>query len=215
VKEKLLVNRYNERLDVSCRKKRTYQRGGFCCRSRAKVGRLANLASSFILSLSMGMGKDLGNKQNAQHRQSNSEHPGDIRSRLVATSHVDNYTTPIFLLTLGRLPCEQPHRWFSPEVHSQNNSLFPGIIMDCDERWKTPDIDCSCGHNYASSRKWREYFTIVWNASKALAQSRPDYLRGVSLLSVSGCIVSGSCSFEMQHFCPKAILSVCSKLDGT
>jgi hypothetical protein len=111
-----MVNRYNERLDVSCRKKRTYQRAGFCCGSRAKVGRLANLASSFILSLSMGMGKDLGNEQNGQRRQSNSEHPDDVRSRLVAKSHVDNYTTPIFLLTLGRLSCEQPDRWFSPQV---------------------------------------------------------------------------------------------------
>lgn len=59
MKEKLLVNRYNERLDVSSCEKRTNQRYGSCCRSRAKVCRLANLASSFILSLSVGMGQDL------------------------------------------------------------------------------------------------------------------------------------------------------------
>jgi hypothetical protein len=56
VKEKLLVNSYNELLDVSRCEKRTNQRCDSCCRSRAKVCRLANLASGIILSLSVGMG---------------------------------------------------------------------------------------------------------------------------------------------------------------
>jgi hypothetical protein len=53
VKEKLLMNRYNERLDVFCCGKRTNQRCSSCCRSRAKVCRLANLASGFVLPFSV------------------------------------------------------------------------------------------------------------------------------------------------------------------
>lgn len=53
MKEKLLVNRYNEPLDVSCCGKRTNQRCGSCCRTRTKVCRLANLACGFVLPFSV------------------------------------------------------------------------------------------------------------------------------------------------------------------
>jgi hypothetical protein len=120
VEEKLLVNRYNELLDVSSCEKLTNLRYGSCCRSRAKVRRLADLTSRFILSLSVGMGQDLGKEQNGQNRQSKSKHPDEIQFRPVTISHLDIYTSPIFHLTLGRLRCEQPHRWFSPEVRSHD-----------------------------------------------------------------------------------------------
>jgi hypothetical protein len=55
MKEKLLVNRYNERLNVSSCENKTDQRCDSCCRSRGKVCCLANLATSFILSLRVGM----------------------------------------------------------------------------------------------------------------------------------------------------------------
>jgi hypothetical protein len=56
-------------------------------------------------------------------------------------------------LTLGRLRCEQLIAGFLPKFTLAITRYPPGIIMNCDDRWKTPDIDCSCGHSYAPSRK--------------------------------------------------------------
>ena len=56
MEEKFLLNRYNERRDISSCKKRANQRCGSCCRTRANVRRLANLASGFVLPFSVGMG---------------------------------------------------------------------------------------------------------------------------------------------------------------
>jgi hypothetical protein len=64
VEEKLLVNRYDKRLNGFSCKKRTKQRCGLRCRSRATVGRLADLASGFVLSLYMGVGSGLNQEYN-------------------------------------------------------------------------------------------------------------------------------------------------------
>jgi hypothetical protein len=69
VEEKLLVNRYDERLNVSRCKKRTYQRRGSRCRCRAQVRCLAKLASGLILPVGMGVSQGLGGKQHEQDRQ--------------------------------------------------------------------------------------------------------------------------------------------------
>ena len=108
MEEKLLVNRYNERLDVTCCRQWTSQRCSSCSRSGTKVCRVANLASRFILSLSVGMEQDLRKKQNGQSRQSESKHPEGTTSPLVVAGHLDTYTTPILRLTLDLLRGEQP-----------------------------------------------------------------------------------------------------------
>ena len=69
MEEKLLVNRYDEWLNVSRGKKRTYERRGSRCRCRAQVRRLAKLASCLVLSLDVGVNQGLGGKQCEQDRQ--------------------------------------------------------------------------------------------------------------------------------------------------
>jgi hypothetical protein len=70
VEEKLLVNRYGERLNVSCCKKKTYERRDSCCRYRAQMRRLAKLASRLILSVRVCMSQGLGGEQSEQDRHS-------------------------------------------------------------------------------------------------------------------------------------------------
>jgi len=55
VEVKLLVNRYDKRLNVPDREKRTKQRWVKRFLSSADVRRLADLASSFILSFCVGV----------------------------------------------------------------------------------------------------------------------------------------------------------------
>jgi hypothetical protein len=55
VEEKLFVNRYEDRLNVIRRQKRSNQRCGSRCRCWAQMRRLANLTSRLVLSLGMGM----------------------------------------------------------------------------------------------------------------------------------------------------------------
>jgi hypothetical protein len=62
VEEKLLLNRYDKRLNVFRRDERTNQRRGSCGRCRADMRGLANLAGRFILSLGMGVTQSLGNE---------------------------------------------------------------------------------------------------------------------------------------------------------
>jgi hypothetical protein len=88
VEEKLFVNRYEDWLNVICCKKWTNQRYSSRCRCRAKVGRLANLASRLVLSLGVRVGKRLRNEKNGQDRQDENEHPHPVASRLVpVTTH--------------------------------------------------------------------------------------------------------------------------------
>jgi hypothetical protein len=72
VKEKLLVNRYYERLNVSRCKKRTYERCNPRRRRGAQMCRLAKLARGFILSVSVRMSQGLGGEQHEQDRQGKS-----------------------------------------------------------------------------------------------------------------------------------------------
>ena len=69
MEEKLLVNRYDKRLNVSSCQKRTHQRCGSCCRCRAQVRRLTKLASRLILSVGVGVSQGLGGEQHEQERQ--------------------------------------------------------------------------------------------------------------------------------------------------
>ena len=69
MEEKLLVNRYNKRSNVPDREKRTKQRWVKRFLSSADVRRLADLASSFILSFCVGVTKDLSKEQNGQGRE--------------------------------------------------------------------------------------------------------------------------------------------------
>jgi hypothetical protein len=74
VEEKLFVNRYEDWSNVICCKKWTNQRYSSRCRCRAKVGRLANLASRLVLSLGVRVKRDLGEEQNKQSRQSEGQY---------------------------------------------------------------------------------------------------------------------------------------------
>jgi hypothetical protein len=94
VKEKLLVNRYNERLDVSCCEKRTNQRCGSCCRTRADVRRLANLARGFILPFFMRVPQGLRTEHDKQNRQGKRQHSDPGILRFVLAVHFDTYTIP-------------------------------------------------------------------------------------------------------------------------
>jgi hypothetical protein len=88
VEEKLFVNRYEDRLNVICCKKWTNQRYSSRCRCRAKVRRLANLASRLVLSLGVCVGKRLRSEKNGQDRQGQNKHSHPITSRLVpVTTH--------------------------------------------------------------------------------------------------------------------------------
>jgi hypothetical protein len=72
VEEKLLVNRYNKRLNVPDREKWTKRRWGQRFRTGANVRRLADLASGFILSSCVRVVQGLPNKQNEQYSQGKS-----------------------------------------------------------------------------------------------------------------------------------------------
>ena len=72
MEEKLLVNRYNKRLNVPDREKWTKQRWGYRFRTGANVRSLAHLASSFILSSCVEVVQGLPNEQNKQDRQGKS-----------------------------------------------------------------------------------------------------------------------------------------------
>jgi hypothetical protein len=60
------------------------------------VRRLADLASSFILSSCVGVVQGLANKQNEQDRQGKSQHPNQGQSRLVLAKHLDSLRYPSF-----------------------------------------------------------------------------------------------------------------------
>jgi hypothetical protein len=62
VEEKLLVDRYEKRMDVPNRVKGTAQRYGSRCRRSAEVRRLANLARRFALSFGVRVRQSLGHK---------------------------------------------------------------------------------------------------------------------------------------------------------
>jgi hypothetical protein len=72
VEEKLLVDRYDKWLNVPDREKKTKQRWGKRFRTGADVRRLADLASSFILSFCVGVTKELSKEQNGQGREGKS-----------------------------------------------------------------------------------------------------------------------------------------------
>jgi hypothetical protein len=63
VGKKLLVNRYDEGLNVPRSKERTCKRRGYCRWCRAQVRRLAKLASRLILSFRVGVSEGLGGEQ--------------------------------------------------------------------------------------------------------------------------------------------------------
>jgi hypothetical protein len=98
VEEKLLVNGYDERVNVSRCQKWTDQRCGSRCRCRAQVRRLANLTSCLVLSLGVGVRECLGNKKNGQDRQGESKHSYPVISRVALYTHLYAYTLPQSLI---------------------------------------------------------------------------------------------------------------------
>lgn len=48
---------------------------------------LADLASRFVLPVCVGVGRDLANEDNKQHRQAESEQPNQVPSRLCPVNH--------------------------------------------------------------------------------------------------------------------------------
>lgn len=89
MEEKLLVNRYDEGLNVPHFKERTYKRRGYRRWCRAQVRCLAKLARGFILSVGMGVRQGLRSEQREQDRQGKSEHPDCITSHVVPAEHLD------------------------------------------------------------------------------------------------------------------------------
>jgi len=63
VEEKLLVNRYDEGLNVPRCQERAYKRRSSRGRCRAQVCRLAKLASRIILPVEVGVNQGLGGEQ--------------------------------------------------------------------------------------------------------------------------------------------------------
>jgi len=89
VEEKFLVNRQDERVNVSRCQKWRDQRCGSRCRCRAHMCRLANLASRVILSVGVGVTECLGDEQHRHDRDGKGKHPNPIASRLVRHTHID------------------------------------------------------------------------------------------------------------------------------
>lgn len=90
MEEKLLVNRYDEGLNVPGCKERTYKRRGSCCRRRAQMCRLTKLASCLVLSLDVGVNQGLGGKQCEQDRHSKGKYPNRVAPRVVPVGHFDS-----------------------------------------------------------------------------------------------------------------------------
>ena len=104
MEEKLLVNRYDERLNVSCCKKKAYQRRDSRCRYGAQMRRLANLARGLILSVCVGMSQGLRGEQHEQGRQGKGQHPNRVTPRVVPASHFDFEANPSLLFDAGAVP---------------------------------------------------------------------------------------------------------------
>jgi hypothetical protein len=94
VEEKLLVDRYYERVNVSRRQKWTDQGRSSHGRGRAHVSRLANRASGFILPVGVRVTEGLRDEYYRQHSHSESKHPHPVTSRLASVAHFDDYTLP-------------------------------------------------------------------------------------------------------------------------
>ena len=58
--------------------------------------RLANLASSLILSFSVGVEEDLGNEENEQNRNRKRQHLDQAMSRVALANHHSPSTIPAF-----------------------------------------------------------------------------------------------------------------------
>jgi hypothetical protein len=87
VEEKFLVNYYDKRLNVSGRAKSPKYRCSSHCWRGAKVCRLADLASSLILSFSVRVEEDLGNEENEHNRDRKRQHPDQAMSRVALANH--------------------------------------------------------------------------------------------------------------------------------
>ena len=104
MEKKLLVNRYDKRLNVSRCKKRTYERRGSRCRCRAQMCRLAKLTSRFVLSLDVGVDQGLGGEQPEQERHSKGKYPNRVAPRVVSVSHFDLEANPSLFFDAHAVP---------------------------------------------------------------------------------------------------------------
>jgi hypothetical protein len=96
VEEKLLVNYYDKRLNVSGRAKSPRYRCSLHCWRGAKVCRLANLASSLILSFGVRVEEDLGNEENERNCDRKRQHPDQAMSRVALANHHSPWTILAF-----------------------------------------------------------------------------------------------------------------------
>ena len=77
----------NKGRDIANRDKRGDQALRGRRRRRRKVCRLAHLTRGFGLSLCVRVERDLGKKQNGQHRQSEGQDPHQVTSHPAVTKH--------------------------------------------------------------------------------------------------------------------------------
>jgi hypothetical protein len=92
VKEKFLMKRNNERLNVATCGKRSEQPEGGRLWSSADMRRLAELARGFILPFFMGVALSLGAEHDEQDHQGKRQHPDPGVLRFVRAVHFDSYT---------------------------------------------------------------------------------------------------------------------------
>jgi hypothetical protein len=102
-----------------------------CLWSRTEMCSLADLASGFVLSLCMRVGRDLGNEYNKQHREAESQQSSQGSSRFYRINHLDFQGT----LSLALTP-----RPFRSEQHALPSELAraPLITVPLDSIIKLP-----------------------------------------------------------------------------
>ena len=87
VRKKLLMNRYEERPDITRCEERARQRYDLSCRRCPNVRRLADRARRLIVPVRVRVRLRLGHEQNRQHGQGKREHPYPRNARILPTTH--------------------------------------------------------------------------------------------------------------------------------
>ena len=88
MRKKLLMNRYEERPDITRCEERARQRYDWSCRRCPNVRRLADLARRFVMPVGVRVRLRLGHEQHRQHGQSKREHPQPRNTHFVPTTHL-------------------------------------------------------------------------------------------------------------------------------
>ena len=117
MEEKLFMKPGKKLLNVASRQKRRMEKQNSCLRSRAKMRSLADLASGFVLSFYVGMGRSLRNKYNKDHSETKGQQPSQSSPRFWPIKHYYSQTTLSLPLTKQplRVRGEPRRRLQSPE----------------------------------------------------------------------------------------------------